>query len=300
MSKIGIIGVGHVGSHVASQIVSQGICDDLVLIDKNEALLKSHSLDIMDSLTYMPKFCRISYGKYEELVDADIVVMAACDVITTEDRLDEFAGSKKVMDEIIPLLLNSGFKGIIVSITNPCDLIAQYLAEKTNLTVLGTGTTLDTSRMKVALGQILDVHPNSIDGYVIGEHGDSQVCVFSSVKIGGIPFKEYITNVDINLDKIRSEVKERAYLIFDGKKCTEFAIGVTAVCLIKAILYNTHEILPVSYYVNKYNVNDLYLSLPCVVGRNGVEKTIYLPLDEKEEKDFYHSATILRKLKEKF
>ena len=141
-TKIGIIGAGHVGSHVASSLMTQGLCDEIVLLDTDEGKARRHADDIADSVAYMPLPAKIYAGGYEALADADIVVLSACSTIFEQDRLLELDATVKVIAEIAPQLTASGFSGIVVSISNPCDVIAQYFARITGLNVVGTGTAL--------------------------------------------------------------------------------------------------------------------------------------------------------------
>ena len=170
-TKIGIIGAGHVGSHVASSLMTQGLCDEIVLLDTDEGKARRHADDIADSVAYMPLPAKIYAGGYEALADADIVVLSACSTIFEQDRLLELDATVKVIAEIAPQLTASGFSGIVVSISNPCDVIAQYFARITGLNVVGTGTALDSARLCRRLAAMLGVSPHSVCAYELGEHG---------------------------------------------------------------------------------------------------------------------------------
>ena len=169
-TKIGIIGAGHVGSHVASSLMTQGLCDEIVLLDTDEGKARRHADDIADSVAYMPLPAKIYAGGYEALADADIVVLSACSTIFEQDRLLELDATVKVIAEIAPQLTASGFSGIVVSISNPCDVIAQYFARITGLNVVGTGTALDSARLRRRLAAMLGVSPHSVCAYELGEH----------------------------------------------------------------------------------------------------------------------------------
>ena len=184
-TKIGIIGAGHVGSHVASSLMTQGLCDEIVLLDTDEGKARRHADDIADSVAYMPLPAKIYAGGYEALADADIVVLSACSTIFEQDRLLELDATVKVIAEIAPQLTASGFSGIVVSISNPCDVIAQYFARITGLNVVGTGTALDSARLRRRLAAMLGVSPHSVCAYELGEHGDSQIAAFSAATVCG-------------------------------------------------------------------------------------------------------------------
>ena len=191
-TKIGIIGAGHVGSHVASSLMTQGLCDEIVLLDTDEGKARRHADDIADSVAYMPLPAKIYAGGYEALADADIVVLSACSTIFEQDRLLELDATVKVIAEIAPQLTASGFSGIVVSISNPCDVIAQYFARITGLNVVGTGTALDSARLCRRLAAMLGVSPHSVCAYELGEHGDSQIAAFSAATVCGKPLTDWM------------------------------------------------------------------------------------------------------------
>lgn len=191
-TKIGIIGAGMVGSHVASSLMTQGLCDEIVLLDTDEGKARRHADDIADSVAYMPLPAKIYAGGYEALADADIVVLSACSTIFEQDRLLELDATVKVIAEIAPQLTASGFSGIVVSISNPCDVIAQYFARITGLNVVGTGTALDSARLRRRLAAMLGVSPHSVCAYELGEHGDSQIAAFSAATVCGKPLTDWM------------------------------------------------------------------------------------------------------------
>ena len=188
--KIGVIGAGHVGSHVASALSLGGLCDEIVLVDCDADKARAQAIDLADAAVCFPRPVAIAAGGYDKLADAALVVMAACDGILEEDRLLELDNTVRVAQQILPRLKDSGFCGVVVSITNPCDIIAQYLAAGTGLTVIGTGTALDSARLRLRIAQAAGVAPASVEAYCLGEHGDSQVAALSSAVIGGRPVQE--------------------------------------------------------------------------------------------------------------
>lgn len=291
MAKIGIIGIGHVGSHVASAILQQGLCNELVLIDKDEKKAIAHGYDLIDASLYYPNDVKFIYNDYSALKDADIVVISVAGSIVCESRLKETESSIASVAEVVPLLVASGFNGIVLSITNPCDIVANYIAKKTNLNVIGSGTTLDSARLKKLIALDLNVNPNVVDAYMLGEHGDSQFPYLSQAKVAGKGILAY--QAQINLEEIIHNVRFRAVPIFNSKGCTEFGIGTCAAKIINAILNDTREVLPLSYYVNDYGIENTYVSIPRIIGKNGVEKTLEIELNNEEQTKLLDCAKII-------
>lgn len=304
-TKIGIIGAGHVGSHVASSLMTQGLCDEIVLLDTDEGKARRHADDIADSVAYMPLPAKIYAGGYEALADADIVVLSACSTIFEQDRLLELDATVKVIAEIAPQLTASGFSGIVVSISNPCDVIAQYFARITGLNVVGTGTALDSARLCRRLAAMLGVSPHSVCAYELGEHGDSQIAAFSAATVCGKPLTDWMAEQPDTCGQAdlygawRSTVAA-GWDIVQGKGCTEFGIGAAAAAVIKAILHDEKAVLPCSTLLDgPYGQHGVYASVPCILGAAGVEEVIELTLSRDEAEGFAKSCAIIREHCEK-
>lgn len=291
--KVGIIGIGNVGMHVASSIVDQGLCDELVLLDCKQEKADSNAADLSDALPYLPQSMEIYGGTYEDLADADILVISAATGLLTEDRLKELDATVAIMGEIAPQIVKSGFHGIILSISNPCDLIAQLLEEKTGIQTIGTGTMLDTARLRMILSRKFKVSPHSVHGYVLGEHGDSQMVPWSMVNIGGIPVADWAQQFEVDCDwnALADQAMHAGWQIVKGKGCTEFGIGASCAMLVKSIFLDEKKVWPVSVCQESEKV---FASVPCVIGRNGVEHRISLKLTAEEEKLFKGSCQVLR------
>ena len=295
--KIAILGAGHVGSHVALECALQGLSREIVLLDTDRKKAKRHAMDILDALAYSSYNVNVYEGWYDAVADADIAVMCACATgYESSDRLKELMPTLKVADEVAAGLLGCGFHGLVVSISNPCDLIAQYLQAKTGLTVIGTGTALDSGRFRARLAQALNVDVSSVQGYCLGEHGDSQVPALSTVTVGGIPLKAVMaSHPGIDFQNICLETKKAGWEIVLGKGCTEFGIGSAAARLVKAIINDEQAILPCSVPLHgTYGGDGIYAGVPCLVGRLGAEPMPEFSLDEEEQNALARSFQVLK------
>ena len=286
--KIGVIGAGHVGSHVASALSLGGLCDEIVLVDCDADKARAQAIDLADAAVCFPRPVAIAAGGYDKLADAALVVMAACDGILEEDRLLELDNTVRVAQQILPRLKDSGFCGVVVSITNPCDIIAQYLAAGTGLTVIGTGTALDSARLRLRIAQAAGVAPASVEAYCLGEHGDSQVAALSSAVIGGRPVQELCS------EAARCTISA-GWEIAAPKGSTEFGIGSVAAALCAAILRDERRVIPCSAMLNgEYGERGVYASLPRVIGAAGVLRTLTPELNPAERESFARSCAVLR------
>lgn len=295
LRKAAIIGTGHVGSHAASSFLTTGLFESIVLVDIDEKKAWGHATDLGDMLPWLPQRTRIYAGGYDQLADADIAVVSACGTYFTEDRLRELDDTLAVMDDITGKLAASGFAGIVLSISNPCDLVAQYLAARTGLRVIGTGTMLDSARLRRRLAQALDVAAGSVQAYCVGEHGDSQVPIFSTATVGGLPLAGYPGADSLDLDAIGRATTSAGWDIVLGKGCTEFGIGAATAVLAQAIVRDEKRILPCSTLLRgEYGVEGVYASVPCVIGKDGVEQVLTLPLSDAELAAFRASCDRLK------
>lgn len=298
--KVVIIGAGHVGNHVASALMMQNIGEEIVLLDKDRKKAECNAVDLQDMACYTGKETAVRAGGYEELRDADICVLSYCGFIFKEDRLEELEEALRIADEeILPELIKSGFKGVVVSITNPCDLVALHVRLKTGLRVVGTGTALDSARFRVRIGQALSVSPSSVEAFCAGEHGNSQVPVWSQVRIGGRLLSELETEAPEQFGGIDREAVEKSTIdagwdIVLGKGSTEFGIGAAAAEVIRAILTDSREILPCSYEHRRTAGSPvIYTSIPSVVGADGVLSRIEPRFSEMEAKRFEESCRLM-------
>ncbi|NRT35348.1 L-lactate dehydrogenase [Clostridium beijerinckii] len=307
--KIVIVGSGNVGSHCAFSLAIQGICDEIVMIDKIEKKANAEAVDLSDTVSYLPHYVKSKKGTFKDCEDADIVVVSLG--IPPEDnksRLDYLEDTIKEVNTIIDPILESGFDGIFIVISNPVDVIAHYIWKKTGFPknkVFGTGTTLDSSRLRRILSDETGIDQKSIQAYCMGEHGDSQMVPWSHVYFGGKPLFDLMkekpeTYGKLNLDELASRTANAAYEIISGKGCTEFGIGVGLSEIVKAILHDEKRILPASTLLEgQYGEENVFASVPVILGKNGVEEVVEISLTEKEKSQFNHTCGILKEYIEK-
>ena len=296
--KVGVIGMGNVGSTVAHYIVAMGFADDLVLIDKNEAKVKADALDFEAAMANLPFHTNITVNDYSALKDADVIVSALGNIKLQDnpnaDRFAELPFTRQAVKEVAQKIKESGFKGKIVAITNPVDVITSLYQKITGLPknhVLGTGTLLDSARMKRAVAERLNLDPRSVDGYNLGEHGNSQFTAWSTVRVLGRPLTELADKRGLDLEELDKEAKMGGWTVFQGKKYTNYGVATAAVKLVNAILSDSLTELPVSNFREEYGV---YLSYPAVVGRDGVVEQAQLDLTEEELQKLQTSADFIK------
>lgn len=303
--KIVIIGAGHVGSHCAYVLAIQGICDEIVLIDIDRVKAESHAMDIADSVCFLGTSPIVRVGDYKDCQDADIIVISAgVPRLPGQTRLDTLGASVECMKDIIAHFKEIEISGIIITISNPADIIADYVKKGTGLPknrVFSTGTSLDTARMRRTVGDLCNVDPHSVVGFAMGEHGDSSMVPFSNLTIFGKDYRELRKEEpgrygSLSEEKIVERTHMRGMDIINGKGSTEFGIGYVLADMAKAVLMDEHRVLPASVLLEgEYNQENVYAGVPCVIGRNGIEQIIELKLTEEENKQFAASCDIIRK-----
>lgn len=294
--KVAVIGMGHVGSTVAHYIVANGFADDLVLIDTNEAKAKADALDFKDAMANLLFHTNITVNDYGALADTDVIVSAVGNIKLQDnpnaDRFAELPFTRKAVADVAAKIKESGFNGKIVVITNPVDVITSLYQEITGLPkehVIGTGTLLDSARMKRAVADRLHVDPRSVAGYNLGEHGNSQFTAWSTVKVLDQPITKLAK--ERGLDQLDKEAKMGGWTVFQGKKYTSYGVATAAVRLVNVILSNALTELPVSNYRDEYGV---YLSYPAVVGRDGIVAQSHLDLTDEELAKLQTSANFIK------
>ena len=296
-AKIAIIGAGHVGSHVGRALAAGGVCDEIALIDRLPEKAAAQAMDIADALSFPPSDARVRAGDYADCADADITVVAIGKAREPgQTRLDLLGDSARMAHELAGQLRPVGVGGLLISITNPCDIIAGCLREllgMDRLRAFGTGTLLDTARLIRALSAQTGAARRDIEACVLGEHGDSSMIPFSALRIAGRPATE-APGFD------PGQALERTHRIgmdiIEGKGSTEFGIGQAAAWLCRAILTDAGAALPLSVGLKgEYGLYGINCGVPCVVGRQGIGRIIELPLTEPEREALLASAAVLEK-----
>ncbi|MBR1750732.1 MAG: L-lactate dehydrogenase [Ruminococcus sp.] len=302
--KVVLIGTGMVGMSFAYSLVNQGgICNELVLIDLNKKRAEGEAMDLNHGLAFAKSNMKIYCGEYRHCKDADIVVIAAGVAQKEgETRLDLLKRNTEVFRSIITPVVKSGFDGIFVVATNPVDIMTRVTFELSRFgasKVIGTGTSLDSARLRYLLGDYFTVDPKNIHAYVIGEHGDSEFVPLSQVmlatkRVTGIlddPSSPY--NYD-DMKKIEEEVRTAAYKIIEAKNATYYGIGIALTRIVKAILGDENSVLTVSAKLSgEYGTRNVFIGVPSIIGRNGVKEIVELELTDEEKEKFKASAKLL-------
>lgn len=294
--KVGIIGLGHVGAAVAHGLISQGAFDDYVLIDTDEKKVAAEAMDFADAAANLAHHAKIIINDYQALADADVVISALGNIKLQDnpnaDRFAELPFTAKEVPAVAQQLKAVGFKGILVVISNPVDVVTRLYQEYTGLPkdrVIGTGTLLDTARMKRAVAQYLSIDARSIQGYNLGEHGNSQFTAWSQVKVKGQAIVDILSADE--LAELEKAAIMGGHTVFYAKKYTSYGIASATIRLVLAIVSDAHEELPVSHY---YEPLDTYLGYPAIVGRSGIIERIQLNLTAEEEEKLVASARFIQ------
>ncbi len=302
--KVVIIGVGLVGSSYAYALLNQGIVNEMVLIDLNHDRADGEARDLNHGMPFGSPM-KIRAGHYDECRDADLVVITAgANQEQGETRLDLVTKNTKVMQNIVEHIMRTGFNGILLVATNPVDVLTQVVYQASGLPkerVIGSGTILDTARFRYLLSEYFQVDSRNVHAYIIGEHGDSELPVWSHVQIGGLPLNVYgkIDNYyqDQDMQQTFENVRDAAYDIIERKGATHYGIGMGLARLTKAILYNENSILTIStLFEGEYGLNGIFLGIPAIVNASGVREIIQLQLSDREQEQLNKSAEILKEM----
>lgn len=301
--KVALIGTGLVGMSYAYAMLNQSACDELVLIDIDKKRSQGEAADLNDGLAFSGSHMKIFAGSYEDCKGADIVAISAGIAQKPgETRLDLLKRNTAVFKSIVEPVVSSGFKGVFLIATNPVDIMAhivQHLSQFDSKRVIGTGTTLDTARLRYMLGEYFQVDPRNVHAYVMGEHGDSEFVPWSQALIATKPVLQLCeesggTHSCEGMIKISSDVKDAGQKIMEAKKATYYGIGMAMVRVTKAILGDENSVLTVSAMVDgEYDRHGVYAGVPCVVNHNGVERIVSLTLTDDELREFHQSCDML-------
>lgn len=296
--KIAVIGAGAVGSTAAYTIMLKNLAAEVVLIDVNEDKEAGEVMDIADGLSFV-ETGSVRGADFKDAASADIIVVTAGAAQKPgETRLDLVAKNSEIVRSIFKQIGKIKSSAIVIMVSNPVDIltaIAQEVAGLPLSQVFGSGTSLDTARLRHAVAEVLKVNAASVDGYVLGEHGDSEFVAWSTVTVGGAPIKKFIKSQKA-LDKTEEKVKKEAYEIIKRKGATFYGIAITVSNIIEAILEDQHKILPLSVRAENWNgVSGVAIGMPAVLGRGGIEKLWPVELPSDEKKKFKQSAEMIRK-----
>ncbi|MGL4388367.1 MAG: L-lactate dehydrogenase [Brevinema sp.] len=304
--KVAVIGVGNVGLGTALSILFQNAADELVLIDRNESKAQAEAWDMANAVNYLNKRVDVTLGSYADVKDMDIICIAAAAAPPAGgDRLAELALSSKITRSIVREAVDNGFNGIFIIETNPVDIMTKHALEESGFPanrVIGTGTTLDSSRLRQIIAKICDdVNVHSVKGYTMGEHGNSQAVIWSSVTVGGKSYLEMRKEnpekyAQKSLEELEKEVVQMAWDIINGKGCTAYGIGACTTRIIRAIFGDERSVIPVSAMLNgEYGYTGIVASTPAIIGKNGIEKVIELNMTSEEKIDLKRSLDLLQK-----
>ncbi|MDO9628560.1 MAG: L-lactate dehydrogenase [Acholeplasmataceae bacterium] len=308
-SKVVIVGAGMVGMSYAYSLVNQGTVEEIVLIDIDKERALGEAMDLNHGLAFAPRKMSIKAGDYKDCKDAHIVVITAgVNQKEGQTRIDLLNSNAKIMKSVTKSVVDSGFDGIFLVASNPVD-ISTYVVWKTSgfpsSKVIGSGTSLDTARLRYEISKKIDISVSNIHAYILGEHGDSEFVCWSNAYVGAKPIMDVIDTMGqitfSDLDEIYITVRDAAYEIIKRKKATYYAIGMTLVKITSAIFNNENRIIPISVYNDGvYNVEpDVYIGLPAVLNREGIHHIISLKLSKEEQVKLQKSANILRDILDK-
>ncbi|MDY3005977.1 L-lactate dehydrogenase [Anaerococcus sp. AGMB00486] len=301
-SKVILVGDGAVGSSFAYASTILGIGRELGIIDINEKKAEGDAMDLSDVLSFTnPK--QIYKADYSDCEDAEVVVITAgMPQKQGETRLDLIEKNLKIFKDMIGQIVDSGFDGIFLVASNPVDVLTyatwKYSGFPANK-VIGTGTTLDSSRFKKEIASLIGIDPRSVDAFIMGEHGDSEFAVWSHTNVGGLPLYEWVKNhSDTDEEALLNtfdKVKNAAYEIIDKKGATFYGIGMALARLVEAIINDTNSVFSTSSYLNgEYGLKDIFIGVPSVIGKDGVKWVIEVPLTDTENERMQKSAEILK------
>ena len=303
--KVVIIGAGSVGTAIAYSMVNQCVCQDIVIIDINRDKAYAESLDMMHSIEFMSTKTSVKEGDYSDCSDADIIVISAASPMPKDsnDRMNFLNMNISIVKDVVVNVMQNNFKGIFLVVTNPVDIMTYYVWKYSGLPsnrVIGSGTTLDTARLHYYIAKTIDVDPRSINAYIIGEHGDTEMVAWSTATIGGKDIKSvFADNKDrIGEDPYNNFLKQTSYGgwdIFSKKGNTSFGIAASVTGILKSILFDENRIYPISVYLNgEYNINDVYVSVPTIINSNGAKEIVELHLTDSEYEEFKKSCNKLK------
>lgn len=304
--KVVIIGTGFVGMSYAYAMLNRNVCDELVLIDIDKKRAIGEAMDLNHGLAFSSSNMRIYAGEYSDCADADIVaICAGVSQKAGETRTDLLQRNAEVFKSIVMPVIESGFDGIFLIATNPVDIMTRITCKLSGFDssrVFGTGTTLDTARLRYLLGDYFSIDPRNVHAYVMGEHGDSEFVPWSQAMVTTKPVLEICEEsrgkyAREEMEALSVEVREAAYKIIEAKRATYYGIGMAMTRITQAVFGNENSVLTVSAKLNgEYGQKDVFIGVPAVVNRNGIRDVVRLPLSKAELNKFSDSCDKLQSL----
>ena len=300
--KIVLIGTGMVGMSYAYALLNQNLCDVLVLIDINKKRAEGEAMDLNHGVAFSGGNMEIYAGEYTDCCNADLVVLTAgLPQKEGQNRLDLLKENRKIFETILQSVLENGFHGIFLVATNPVDIMTRIVYEISDFPpekVIGTGTALDTARLRYLLGEKFMIDPRNMHAYVMGEHGDSEFVPWSQAMMTTKPIFDLCGETEgchfQELLELEEEVRMAAYKIIEAKKATYYGIGMAMARITKAIFGNEYSVLTVSAHLQgEYGENGIYIGIPCVVNRMGIQRIVELPLGSEEKQRLHSSCETL-------
>lgn len=300
MTKVGIIGIGHVGSTVAHTLIERNIATDINLYDHNEKLLIAEQRDLLIGQVGTNRTVDIHINERENLKDLDVIVFTAGDItILSKEgatRFDELNFTSKAVNEWGPIIRESAFNGVIIDVTNPCDVITRLLQETTKLPrnqVFGTGTSLDSARYMQVISERLGVSPDSVSAYMLGEHGETQFGAWSTATVGQQPLTDFLSTEE--LEEFAGKSRYDGWLVFNGKGYTSYGIASEACQLVQAVATDSKRVFPVAAYSE---ADKLYVGHLAVIGAGGVERDFEPKLSDDEKVKWDKSVAWIQEMYE--
>ncbi len=301
--KAVMIGCGFVGSACVFSLMQSGLFSEIAMIDADNARAEGEALDISHGIPFA-KPMKIYAGNYDDIENASIIIITAgANQKPGETRLDLVHRNVEIFKSILSEIKQRDFKDILLIVSNPVDILTTVAIKLSGLPenrVIGSGTVLDTARLKYSIGEHLNVDSRSVHAFIIGEHGDSEIAAYSSANVSGIPLNKFCEmrghyNHEKDTDKIAQTVKNSAYEIISRKKATYYGIAMSVKRICEAIVRDEKSILPISSMLHgEYGISDISLSMPAIVGKNGVETLVPIQLNDEEAKRLKESANNLK------
>lgn len=292
---VSIIGCGHVGADVAFSIATQNLADHISLFDQKKDKAFSEMLELKDMSSLIHSHVQFDCNDEHQLASSDIIVMAIGPKATEKtDRLNELVETSQSVAQWVPKIKAADFNGVLINITNPCDVISGHLAKLLDLPkgrVFGTGTSLDSARMRRVVADTLGVATASVEGYVMGEHGESQFIPWSTIRIGGIPFTQWPAAEGLDLMALEQQVRLGGWDVLSGKGWTSFGIASAAARLVDAVFSDAHSVFAVSAFDDTLQTQ---IGQPAIIGAQGVIQPVPVELTAQERQRFEDSAAVIK------